>query len=279
MITTVKPHPPPYSASASDIQSPMMLITHERIAYVGLLGSPAQRVLGSLTVYVSLGRPFRFCMEGSTWQETSLAVIAPYAPHQIASDDRYIGILMVEPESVHLPSLPEYLRATGVPEFVSSEDQLDRLRRALGHLQGQVVPVTADEFDTLFFAGPLARRSMDHRIAVIARRINAQPHEPHDAEANARQVGLSFSRFLHLFAGNMGVNFRKYRAWKRARNLLTYVSRNQSLTDVALDLGYPDSTHFSHSIRSFYGLKPRDIFAGSKRLMVIAPLALAGSAA
>jgi AraC-like DNA-binding protein len=40
---------------------------------------------------------------------------------------------------------------------------------------------------------------------------------------------------------------------------------------VALDTGYPDSTHFSHSIRHTYGLKPKDIFAGSRRLRIYAP--------
>jgi len=275
MAATRKPTPQSYSASASNVQSPVMLINHERIAYVGLLGSPAQRNLGSLTIYISLGRPFRFCMDGDTWQEANLTVIAPYAVHQIATDDRRIGILLVEPDNVDLSSLPEFLRTTGIP--VSSEDLLARVRRALGHLQGQTAPPTVAEFDTLFFARPLAHRSIDHRIAAVARRINTQPYELHDAEDNARQACLSFSRFLHLFADNMGVSFRKYRAWKRARNLLTCVRRKTNLTDVALDLGYPDSTHFSHSIRSVYGLKPKDIFAGSRRLSLIAPQTQAGS--
>ena len=35
---------------------------------------------------------------------------------------------------------------------------------------------------------------------------------------------------------------------------------------VALDVGYPDSTHFSHSIRQVYGLTPKSIFAGCRKL-------------
>ena len=37
---------------------------------------------------------------------------------------------------------------------------------------------------------------------------------------------------------------------------------------IAQDIGYPDSTHFSHSIRRFYGLKPRAIFSGSRDLAI-----------
>ena len=57
--------------------------------------------------------------------------------------------------------------------------------------------------------------------------------------------------------------------WKRARSLLHHVTRETNLVHVALDTGYPDSTHFSHSIRQVYGLKPRDLFAGSRQLTVL----------
>lgn len=48
------------------------------------------------------------------------------------------------------------------------------------------------------------------------------------------------------------------------------MNRKANLAQLALDAGYPDSTHFSRSIRLAYGLKPRDIFAGSRRLAVYA---------
>jgi methylphosphotriester-DNA--protein-cysteine methyltransferase len=72
----------------------------------------------------------------------------------------------------------------------------------------------------------------------------------------------------------VGAPFRSFRTWKRARNVLHHVVRHDAnLLDVALDAGYPDSTHFSHSIRQIYGLKPSDMFAGSRRLSVHAQIA------
>ena len=50
------------------------------------------------------------------------------------------------------------------------------------------------------------------------------------------------------------------------KGLLRHVRQCTTLTDIALDTGYPDSTHFSHSIRQVYGLRPSDILAGSRRL-------------
>jgi len=49
---------------------------------------------------------------------------------------------------------------------------------------------------------------------------------------------------------------------------MDHANREDSLTDVALDLGYPDSSHFSHSIRASFGLQPRSIREGSRGMKV-----------
>ena len=83
-----------------------------------------------------------------------------------------------------------------------------------------------------------------------------------------RAAGLSASRFLHLFKEETDISFRSFRAWKRARHLLNFANQDLNLAHLAQDIGYPDSTHFSHSIRRFYGLKPRAIFSGSRDLAI-----------
>ena len=92
--------------------------------------------------------------------------------------------------------------------------------------------------------------------------------EPVTAASCAAQAGLSASRFLHLFKEQTGISFRSFRAWKRARHLLHFANQDLNLAHLAQDIGYPDSTHFSHSIRPFYGLKPRAIFSGSRDLAI-----------
>ena len=92
--------------------------------------------------------------------------------------------------------------------------------------------------------------------------------EPVTAASCATEAGLSPSRFLHLFKEETGISFRSFRAWKRARHLLHFANQDINLAHLAQDIGYPDSTHFSHSIRRFYGLKPRAIFSGSRDLAI-----------
>jgi len=126
------------------------------------------------------------------------------------------------------------------------------------------------DFDVAFFGQPLPARTLDTRIAAVLESIKNNPSTVAAADDCAAQAGLSFSRFLHLFKEQVGAPFRNVRTWKRARSLLHHVTSDSSLVYVALDIGYPDSTHFSHSIRQTYGLKPKDIFAGSRKLRIIA---------
>src|SRR4030088_3225268 len=127
---------------------------------------------------------------------------------------------------------------------------------------------TTDEFDRLVFGEVLPDRNIDPRIRRSAAQLNDFSGSKMTAADCAASVSLSPSRFLHLFKEQTGVSFRAFRAWKRARHLLHFANEDINLAHLAQDIGYPDSTHFSHSIRRFYGLQPRAIFSGSRDLAI-----------
>lgn len=245
-----------------------MWITTERVFYAGLLGDAAERTMGGHGVYVSpTGALLHIRIGGGAWQSGELLVVPPQVPHQVKTEHRLVFNLLIEAESVDPSRLPPFMQHCGpvdAPVFAR------RVREAHGRLLDASGSGSFEGFgfDALFFDEPLASRVFDARIRVVIDRINADPAAQASAEACAAAVNLSFSRFLHLFKQETGVTFRAFRAWKRARSLLRYVRQSSSLTDIALDTGYPDSTHFSHSIRQVYGLRPSDILAGSRQLAV-----------
>jgi AraC-like DNA-binding protein len=175
--------------------------------------------------------------------------------------------MVIEPETV-LPSalsaLERRLRGpAGKAITARIRGAYDALRIA-GRREG----FTTCEFDTIFFGEPLEARALDQRIVDAIARLCEFSNVNVNAAECAAAVRLSQSRFLHLFKEQTGVSFRAFRAWKRARHLLHYVNEDINLAHLAQDIGYPDSTHFSHSIRRFYGLKPRAIFIGSRDLAI-----------
>jgi AraC-like DNA-binding protein len=245
----------------------LMLITPERVFYAGLLGRPRERCSGAFNIYVSI--------EGGLWLTTAdgrashgeMVAVLPGVRHTIASDHRSVLSIVIEPESVRPGVLEDLAGRLAGPEG----EAFTRLIRAAylelrEHHTGE--EFSSAEFDTLCLGEVLPRRALDPRVARAIVQIGKFAGEPVTAASCAAEAGLSPSRFLHLFKEETEISFRSFRAWKRARHLLHFANQDINLAHLAQDIGYPDSTHFSHSIRRFYGLKPRAIFSGSRDLAI-----------
>ena len=256
----------------------VMLLTADRVVYLGLIGKPQMREFGSLTIYVSLGVPFRIQIGGRECESAEIYVVAPDTPHRIMTSDYLIGIVMIEAETIDPTRLPEWLQSTQmVNKLLPSFATIRRFFQALSN--GDVErSLLIDNLDEFVFGQSLERKLFDPRIAAVVAKINNEPCDLFGAEECATYINLSYSRFLHLFKEDVGTTFRGFRAWKRARSFLNYVNVEVSLTDIALDIGYPDSSHFSHTVRRYWGLTPRDIVAGSRKLAVVSSKALSAAA-
>jgi AraC-like DNA-binding protein len=245
----------------------LMLITPERVFYAGLLGRPRERCQGAFNIYVAV--------KGGLWLTTAdggdshgeLLAVMPNVRHTIASDHRQAIAVVFEPESVRPGTFEELAKRLSGPE---AEIFAARIRAAYLLLRERQhdAEITSAEFDIMCLGEALPRRVLDPRVERAFVQIGRFSGEPVTAASCAAEAGLSPSRFLHLFKEETGISFRSFRAWKRARHLLHFANQDINLAHLAQDIGYPDSTHFSHSIRRFYGLKPRAIFSGSRDLAI-----------
>jgi AraC-like DNA-binding protein len=253
----------------------LMFITPKRIAYAGLLGTPGTRIFGATTLYLSLRNPFQLWQRGSNVREARFAIVPAYVPHRVATRDRSIAEVLLEAESVP----PALMIERFAGNHALAEQTADRAIEGFRCLRENWANAGNLDFDALFFNEPPPLRKLDPRIAVVAERISRIPAEKHPAEACAEQAGLSFSRFTHLFCEQMGTTLRRFRAWKRARGVMHIVHGGGNLLEAALNSGYADSTHFSHSLRQFYGLPPKDIFSGARGLAVFQQMPCSGNLA
>jgi AraC-like DNA-binding protein len=69
----------------------------------------------------------------------------------------------------------------------------------------------------------------------------------------ARAVGLSPSRFQHLFAEEVGVPFRRFRVWRRLRGAIGSIAAGSSFTEAAHGAGFFDQAHFARAFRQAFG--------------------------
>ena len=245
----------------------LMLITPERVFYAGLLGRPRERCAGAFHVYVAI--------EGGLWLSTAegrevhgeLLAVAPNVRHTVTSDYRSVICVTIEPESVRPGTFDEFSKRLSGPQSASFARRIRAAHEELRNWQCRD-DITSHVFDQMCFGEALPPRLLDPRVVRAIATIGKFSGEPVTAASCAAEAGLSASRFLHLFKQETGISFRAFRAWKRARHLLHFANQDVNLAHLAQDIGYPDSTHFSHSIRRFYGLKPRAIFSGSRDLVI-----------
>ncbi|MBR0757240.1 helix-turn-helix domain-containing protein [Bradyrhizobium jicamae] len=244
-----------------------MLITPERVFYAGLLGRPRERCPGACHVYVALRDGLHLSTSDGRQSHGEIAVTMPNQRHTITSEYRSAICVAIEPESVPDGVLEALARRLQGPDGVEFVTRIRAAYATLAEMQHRDA-ISNAEFDTMCFGEALPQRALDPRVVRAIGRIGKISGEPLTAACCAAEAGLSPSRFLHLFKEETGISFRSFRAWKRARHLLHFANQDINLAHLAQDIGYPDSTHFSHSIRRFYGLKPRAIFSGSRDLAI-----------
>jgi len=99
---------------------------------------------------------------------------------------------------------------------------------------------------------------LDRRIAKAMDLLTARLPEPFAEERLAASVGLSPSRFRHLFreqVGDSARNFQEQQRLRRARDLLA-MSR-QTIAEIALDLGFNNPFYFTLRFKKHTGESPR----------------------
>lgn len=96
------------------------------------------------------------------------------------------------------------------------------------------------------------------RAVMAALWIDAHAAEPIDLDGAAAEAGLSPFHFLRLFARVLGVTPHQYLVRARLRRAARLLAEGaQSVTDIALDVGFADLSNFVRSFHRAAGLSPR----------------------
>jgi hypothetical protein len=201
-----------FAADRTAVRRRLMIMTPDRIVYSGLLGVSSRRMHGAHTVYIAHETPFEIAINGGPTQRAWLALVPANQVHEIRSSDRLIRDILIEPENADIIPFAQPAHLSRSTEYLHLERAYDTW------LAGRdFSDANAADLDRFFFGASLPVRKIDERIERVVARIRAEPHEQFSAADYARLTGLSFSRFVHLFKQEIGMTFRAFCAWKRAR--------------------------------------------------------------
>jgi AraC-like DNA-binding protein len=107
--------------------------------------------------------------------------------------------------------------------------------------------------DLVSFSRRRAAKEIDPRISRAVEAMYGRYDDLTSIVQIASAAGLSASRFQHLFTQQVGVPFRRYRAWNRMRAAIREIVSGSNFTQAAHAAGFSDQAHFAHDFRKTFG--------------------------
>jgi len=98
----------------------------------------------------------------------------------------------------------------------------------------------------------------DRRLARICEAILRDPGNNEDLDHWARYGSLGRRTLTRLFRQETGMSFAQWRQQVRLMEALSRLTAGESVTNVALDLGYESPSAFTAMFRRTMGMSPRD---------------------
>ncbi|WNG83623.1 helix-turn-helix domain-containing protein [Mycobacterium sp. ITM-2016-00316] len=113
----------------------------------------------------------------------------------------------------------------------------------------------------LDIAAPSDVRVIDPRIELTAKQVRDDPAAAVSAAELAASVGVSESRFLHLFRQEIGSSLRRYRLWCRLMRAGAELAAGQNLTTAAAEAGFASPSHLADRFKTTFGLSATQLMA------------------
>lgn len=122
---------------------------------------------------------------------------------------------------------------------------------------------TAHQFDGAELDLQLSPRLTPPRHPAIETSLRLLPDRILEGAVRLREisddVGLSESRFAHLFSAQVGLAFRPYVRCLRLIRAVELAAQGHSLTDAAHGAGFADGAHLNRACYQTFGIPPTDL--------------------
>lgn len=241
-------------AAQDDGLGPLWHIEGGNTFFAGPLTYNAPHQHGAPVFLAGLYGPFRLRVGEGAWARCRTAMIPAGVPHELDLGGDPLGVLYVEPDGAGADDLVPLLHGTRESNgaLLGTDGLVAPLRDLYENRDGARAAGLALD-DLLRFARPRARRGLDGRIVRAVARLRAEPDRLLSAAEVARDLRLSPSRFQHLFTAEVGVPFRRYRAWLRMRRAIGEIVAGANFTAASHAAGFADQAHLAHDFRRTFG--------------------------
>ena len=249
----------------AEAPGPLWRVDEARTLFVGPLDRNAAHEHGAPVFLSSLDAPFGLKLGDGPWFACEAAIIPAGCVHELDIGGEPIAVLYVEPTAAGAEAFLPLLRGAEARDgAVVGRSGCKRLMREFHEDPASALWAGTALDDMIGFGAARAPRDLDPRVALTARAIERSEDALSLAEV-ARMADLSASRLQHLFTEDVGVSFRRYRAWTRMRRAIREIVAGENFTRAAHAAGFCDQPHFAHDFRRTFGAPASRSLTGVRR--------------
>lgn len=233
--------------------------------FAGPLGRNARHSHSVPVFLAGLYERFALRIGDGAWQRCRSAAIPAGLPYEFDMGGSPLAVLYAEPGRLTVGQLHRFVGPARSEHgaLVGQGGEVSVLRQAFE--DGDSAVWLSDALEDLAGFAEARAAAIDPRIRRVLRSLR-ENHAAFDrADSAAAVANLSASRFQHLFTQEVGVPFRRYRAWCRMRAAISAVLDGSNLTDAAHAAGFSDQPHFSREFRRIFGAPPYHGLANARR--------------
>jgi len=236
---------------------PLWHVDEGRTFFVGPLDYNRLHQHGAPVYLAGIYGPFGLRVHGGNWVSCRTAVIPAGVLHELDLGNDPLAVFYIEPSvdgtAALIPLMTNVRETDGV--LVGSGGEFSVMRELWEDVTSPAWIGQALD-DLLAFSRRHAARSIDSRVSVAIAHMQQNSGDVTPVTQLADRAGLSVSRFQHLFTREVGVPFRRYRAWSRIRVAISEITKGSNFTSAAHAAGFADQAHFSHDFRRTFGAAP-----------------------
>ncbi|TAN66085.1 MAG: AraC family transcriptional regulator [Methylobacter sp.] len=221
----------------------------------------------TVALHVGVYRPFRIKIANGAWQRCRCAIVPAGIRHELDFEGGIHGKLFIERDSSDFLYFKRRFAWPGQASVFFHDDELVDQLRWIYELDPDKTVIESC-LDKLLQCDGELNLEIDPRVQTAIDLICEEPDCNFSQQYLADRADLSPSRFLHLFKEHTDVPYRRFRTWKRLFLALDSLNAVDNMTVAAIDAGFADATHFSHSFRDNFGINPAYVFRGINRFEI-----------
>lgn len=109
-------------------------------------------------------------------------------------------------------------------------------------------------------------KQLDEQVELLIKSLEQYPEREFSLDQLSQEVYISKYYMIKKFKINCGLTPHKFMIQNRIRKSKQLIIKNQSLTDIAMAIGFYDQSHFIRHFKHIVGLTPNEYKIASKRI-------------